>query len=406
MPIPAQRPRLAIGARLLAILSIALAMGSGCATCRLQAEAPDLRPCEDGFAYTKDGWILGIRHIRPLVPDPDKDPVVLCHGLGLNGTFWTITDRHLAQNLADHGYDVFIPDMRGSGASRQAGKLGQINTALRQTLIPEIGAGGWTMDDQANYDVPAILDYVEQTTGRPRVNWVGHSLGGMLMFAHLETTDRPDRIATFVGMGCSTDLATTPQTDMVRANFGLRILAHLFSTSRIARPMRNFRPPGLATIDKFYYTAENVDTRTVDRFYGFTLEDLSGKALKQMDPWLKQGRLLSADGSIDYASRLDRIQNPTLLIAGDGDIMVDVPSTEKTFAKLGSPDKTLLRFGKKEGHVDDYGHCDLVWSRHAPDEIFPEIIKWLDRHKPGSIWAWDKSGRPSPQMPSDGTPSP
>ncbi|MFO0959478.1 MAG: alpha/beta hydrolase [Isosphaeraceae bacterium] len=397
MPIPARRPRSAFGARLLAILSIALALGSGCANCRLRAESPDLRPCDDGFAYTQDGWMLGVRHVRPLVPDPDKDPVVLCHGLGLNGTFWTIPERHLAQLLADHGYEVFIPDMRGSGASRKVGRVGEINDLLRQTIIPEIGAGSWTMDDQANYDVPAILDYVEQATGRPRVNWVGHSLGGMLMFAHLETTDRPGRIATFVGMGCSTDLTTVPQTEMIRANFGLRLIAHLFSTSRFARPMQYHRPPGLATIDKFYYTAENVDKQTVDRVYGYTLEDLSGRALKQMDPWLKAGHLTSADGTIDYANHLDRIQNPTLLIAGDGDIMVDIPSTEATFAKLGSPDKTLLRFGKKEGHVDDYGHCDLVWSRHAPDEIFPEIVKWLDRHKPGSIWAWERAGRPSPQ---------
>jgi pimeloyl-ACP methyl ester carboxylesterase len=375
----------------------------GCATCRLQAEWPDLRPCEDGLAYTSDGWKLGIRRVRPLVPDPAKDPVVLCHGLGLNGTFWTITDRSLAQLLADHGYDVFIPDLRGSGASRRVGKVGEINDVLRQTLIPEIGAGSWTMDDEAFHDVPAILDYVEKVTGKPRVNWVGHSLGGMLMFAHLEVTARPERIATFVGMGCSTDLVVTPQTDMIQANFGLRVLSHVMSTSRFARPMRHYRPSGLASIDKFYYSAENVDQSTVSRFYGYTLEDLSGAALKQMDPWLRKGRLLSADGAVDYASHLDRITTPTLFIAGDGDIMVDTPSMEATFAKLGATDKTLLHFGKKQGHVDDYGHCDLVWSRHAPDEVFPEIIKWLDRHKPGSIWAWEQGptppARPSVQSP-------
>jgi hypothetical protein len=33
--------------------------------------------------------------------------------------------------------------------------------------------------------------------------------------------------------------------------------------------------------------------------------------------------------------------------------------------------------------VADYGHCDLVWSRHAPREIFPILIDWLDQHQPG-----------------------
>jgi hypothetical protein len=93
--------------------------------------------------------------------------------------------------------------------------------------------------------------------------------------------------------------------------------------------------------------------------------------------------MLSADGSIDYAARLGEITTSTLLIAGEEDIISDIPSTELTFAGLGSPDKTLLKFGKSNGHVADYGHCDLVWSRHAPREIFPPLIDWLDQHQPG-----------------------
>jgi lysosomal acid lipase/cholesteryl ester hydrolase len=64
--------------------------------------------------------------------------------------------------------------------------------------------------------------------------------------------------------------------------------------------------------------------------------------------------------------------------------MSDVKSTELTFAGLGSPDKAMMRFGKSNGHVDDYGHCDLVWSRHASREIFPPIIDWLDQRQPGA----------------------
>src|SRR5690242_11923657 len=95
----------------------ALLAVSGCATSRVRDPNPLLRPCTDGYTETADGWVLGIRRIRPAHPDPAKLPVVLCHGMGLNGTFWTLTDRHLGEQLADRGYEVFIPDMRGSGAS-------------------------------------------------------------------------------------------------------------------------------------------------------------------------------------------------------------------------------------------------------------------------------------------------
>ncbi|WP_233578814.1 alpha/beta fold hydrolase [Tautonia sociabilis] len=373
------------------VAACALTLGiSGCASLRRMNINRDLRPCDDGFARTADGWWLGIRHYRPVEPDPDKLPVVLCHGLGLNGTFWTITHDHLPSQLVAQGYEVFVVDLRGSGASYRDGGIGWVNAALRQTVIPEIGNDEWTMDDQALYDVPAILEYVREQTGEERVNWIGHSLGGMLMFAFLERSDQAHRIANFVAMGSPACIADSPEAEkMLRANRGLRMLMKAISTGRIARPMAIVRPPGLEKIDRFYYSADNVDPETVARFYGSTLEDPGPGALRQMDRYLESGRLVSEDGSIDYYEGLSEIHTPTLFVAGDGDILADLHSKWKTYQALGSADKTFLRFGRSQGHVADYGHCDLVWSRHAPKEIFPEVIDWLDRRQ--------KAPLPSPQ---------
>ncbi len=134
-------------------------------------------------------------------------------------------------------------------------------------------------------------------------------------------------------------------------------------------------------IDRFYYSNENVDPLTVSRFYGYTLEDTGPGALRQLDPYLEFGHMLSADRTIDYAALLGRIKTPILLVASEGDLMSDVPSTELTYEGLGSTDKSIMKFGKSHGHVAEYGHCDLVWSRHAPREVFPPMIDWLDRHQ-------------------------
>ena len=375
---PAVTRRLGLASLIAAVL---LPTVFGCAAMRSHAPDPVLRPCTDGYVETEDGWRLGIRHIHPSQPDPSKLPVVLCHGLGLNATFWTITDDHLAQQLADRGYEVFLPDMRGSGASRKVGMVGRVNSVIRQTPMLEIGDGDWTVDDEVRYDVPAILAFVRERTGRERVNWVGHSLGGMLMFAFLETSPEAWRVANFVGMGSTIIQANYPQTRMLRANRGLRGLMRVISTGRIARPMMFARIPGLEKVDRFYYTNENVDARTVGRFYGYTLENPGRNALAQLDPYLEFGRFLSADRSIDYTDRLGEVTTPVLLVAGDGDMMSDIPSTEMTHEAIASPDKTLMRFGRREGHAHDYGHCDLVWSRHAPREIFPSVIDWLDRRQ-------------------------
>ena len=171
-----------------------LLLSPGCASMRFHASDADLRPCTDGFAATDDGWKLGVRRFEPTVPDPGKLPVVLCHGMGLNGTFWTISPsgKHLPAQLAARGYRVYVVDMRGSGSSHRVGPIGRINQALRQTPFNEMQEARWTMDDQVHHDVPAILDYIQQETGSGRVNWVGHSLGGMMMFSPTwRSTDPP-----------------------------------------------------------------------------------------------------------------------------------------------------------------------------------------------------------------------
>src|SRR5271157_4012500 len=131
---------------------------SGCASMRQNAPSPDLRPCTDGYAYTRDGWRLGVRHYRPAHPDPGKLPVILCHGLGLNATFWTITDNHLPAQLAARGYEVYVFDIRGSGENAKVGRCDRVNKALRDTFLCEQGESSWTVDDLVKYDVPAILD--------------------------------------------------------------------------------------------------------------------------------------------------------------------------------------------------------------------------------------------------------
>ena len=205
----------------LGLLWAGLLSSTGCATARRVAPSPDLRPCTDDFAYTKDGWRLGVRHYRAQNPDPGKLPVVLCHGLGLNATFWTITDNHLPYQLSARGYEVFVFDIRGSGENAQGRGHDWINRLLRQTFLREVGERNWTVDDLVKFDVPAILDYVQYKTGHYRVNWVGHSLGGMLIFPFLELSPNPERIANFVGMGSTVILNKSPSTAMLRANRAL-----------------------------------------------------------------------------------------------------------------------------------------------------------------------------------------
>src|SRR5439155_17170087 len=137
-------------------------------------------------------------------------------------------------------------------------------------------------------------------------------------------------------MGATITFAQTAHKDTHHAKRGLRLLARRGSAGRLGRPLMYARFPGLDRIEQFYYSSVNVDKRTVARFYGYTLEDTGRSALVQLDPYLEYGRFVSADRRIDYVARLNDVTVPILMIAGDGDVMSDVASTELTFNALGS----------------------------------------------------------------------
>ena len=104
--------------------------------------------------------------------------MILCHGLGLNATFWTITDDHLPAQLTARGYEVYVFDIRASGDNAKVGRNDRINRFLRETPFRERGESSWTVDDLVRYDMPAVLDYVECETGRPAstgsvIAWAG-----------------------------------------------------------------------------------------------------------------------------------------------------------------------------------------------------------------------------------------
>ncbi len=115
---------------------------------------------------------------------PEEGPIILClHGILEQGAAWS----EVAIRLAQKGYRVIAPDLRGHGRSDRVGKGGSYN------LIDFLG------------DIDAI---VENLAGRA-FTLVGHSLGSVL--GAVFTTIRPQRIKNIVLV--ETILPTTSEED-------------------------------------------------------------------------------------------------------------------------------------------------------------------------------------------------
>jgi len=121
---------------------------------------------------TEDGFILEIHRI------PNDGPVyVLHHGLFCDSTNWLTNSINgsLAYILADNGFDVWMPNSRGTKYSQSHVRL--------EPSSPEFW--NWSFEEMAEFDLPAVLDYIKHQT-RKKIHYVGHSQGGMIGIVALQ----------------------------------------------------------------------------------------------------------------------------------------------------------------------------------------------------------------------------
>jgi pimeloyl-ACP methyl ester carboxylesterase len=126
-------------------------------------------------------------------------------------------------------------------------------------------------------------------------------------------------------------------------------------------------------------------TSLVERLYRSVQQRLlnGGVALGvlvQMHQWLRNQKFLSSDGTINYAPDLKKLKVPILLITGSRDPFTPHHKVKRAFRSIGSKKKEWMVFGKKYGHITNYGHLDLIIGRNASKEVYPSILNWLKQN--------------------------
>jgi predicted alpha/beta hydrolase len=315
------------------------------------------------YARTADGWELGLRRYRG---GDGLLPVILCPGYGCSGLFLDYDEGHsLARYLARRGMDAWVLDLRGRGESRPAGELAHRSS--------------WTFDDFVRYDLPAAIDLVRAATSHRRVAWVGHSMGGLALYAYVGTTPiGREAIAA----------AVTLASPIVFPRTAGRLVRRM-GTAFLALPLPRTLPQREA-VSLLWKTLEltglirvgmnprNIDGRLAGRALGRSLHNVSLAKLRQLARWSAEQVFCSADLTIDYRAALRRFDVPILIAAGSDDRLARPASVHLAMEEIGSDDRTFLEFGEEHGHTADYGHIDLILGRRAAEEVFPRIAEWLE----------------------------
>lgn len=315
---------------------------------------------------TADGWAL-TAWFRPAKQRRFPLPVVLCHGLSNNHAIMEFRPpQNLALFLSEAGFDCYSVDLRGAG---------------RSTAPDELPTDA-TVDDHVRLDVPALLDAIGERAGTQQVLWVGHSLGGAIGLA-AATTSAKGRFAALVTIGSPVFFSYPSQLRwLIRLARALSPWGAFDATLiRLLAPITGFVNPwkALATTANL----ENIEGLAQRFLLANVFAPIWKGVLQQLDDWIEGDHFRSLDRAIDYRAQLPSLDAPVLVIGGSIDALAPLAASRKLFDVLPAGRKQLALFGAEFGSSAEYGHGDLLVGRHAHEEIYPVVARFLTAQAEG-----------------------
>ena len=252
-------------------------------------------------------------------------PLVMLPGMFSNRHFWLSPKGvGLAGFLCRAGYEPWLVERRGIGlASKSPGRRG--------------------LQEHISQDLPQVQATVQRHNPRPAF-WFGHSFGGvMATLAAAETLD-PSTVAGLVLFAAQCEVDKNGLTPPY--SWFLRGLSHLLG-------------------------------RFPARRFGMGPED---EAPEAMDDACRIVTGAQREGTM--AGRLAPLRCPVLGFGGGAD-HVDPPlGCERFIGHMSSGDKTWVLLSREQGYSQDYDHPGIVIARAAQDEVWPQVLRWLQsRHR-------------------------
>jgi len=339
---------------------------------------------------TEDNWNIAIDRYYAKGQKERKGAVILCHGFNFNSTFWNLDRRcSPARYFAIHGYDVFVPSLRGSGQSSKP-ILSRLRSMAKFDIksVPEmfikgpldIAKFGWTIDDHILKDVPAIIKFAKTKSGFDKVFWIGHSMGGIIAFGYLERVSQDD-IAGFMPVG-SMIIIPEPLTDHLKhiANQKQLLTASLIVNTTVASQVRNYTMGAVKNpIEELLFERKNMYNDVIFKLFRQSIDDTSAGVVSQFSDSIKKGAIISSNHSYNYTEHLGEIKTPVMIIGGAADGFVTKKVMRDTYDRIGSGDKSIFIFSEGYGFSTNYGHCDLLLGKNSEKEVYPIMLEWVEK---------------------------
>ncbi len=308
---------------------------------------------------TPDGAVIELRRLPFGVT---HGPPVLCvHGIGIDHrNNDAVPAASLARFLAEQGRDVWLLTLR-TGIEQSTSKQRRV----------------MRFDAMARHDLPLAIEAVRSRTSARSIDYVGFSMGGMLLYAALGDTVPEDAIRRVVILGSPGRLFPP-----------FRIVSFISRAPRAFVPRLPLRIPArmIAFVADAFHTPIHhlvYNPRNVDRGVApstlMTIRDIPSELMADFASFLADGGTVRFEGR-DVLDRVRDHRTPALFFAGGADNIAPIAAVSAAYEAWGSnvPDveKRLVRL-ELASVGTDYGHGDLAIGRGARRDLFEPVLAFL-----------------------------
>ncbi|MCO4760126.1 MAG: alpha/beta hydrolase, partial [Myxococcales bacterium] len=230
-------------------------------------------------------------------------------------------------------------------------------------------------------DLPTAVDAVLARANAQSLDYIGFSMGGMLLYAALGRSVSPERVRKAVIMGSPAKIGLPiwpfSKTPWVPHWFIPRL--HLRLGARlIAFGSEWFKTP----FHRIPYNPDNVDRGVVGGILVDGVQDVPRGLNQDFVRWATGDNELRVDDE-RCLDGLAKVRVPALFLAGQRDVLAPPRSVRHAFDAWGKDapaetvDKRWVLLSRDEGAGHDYGHGDMLMARSAVRDVFEPIADFV-----------------------------
>lgn len=315
---------------------------------------------------TPDGATIELRR----VPLPDAvvraalPPVLLVHGIGANHRNNDLhPDFSLARYLAARGRDVWLLTLRSGLRPKSRADRARIR----------FGA-------MVENDLPVGVRGVLDRTGAATIDYVGFSMGGMLLYAAIGRSVPAELVRRVVIVGSPGRIGVprwlrpllrrVPRALVPTVRFRLGAAGIAFASEWARTPFHR------VTINP-HNVAKGITRAALMNL----VEDIPGPLNADFAEWAgSDGEIRTSRGAA--LAGLADVSTPALFLAGTADKLAPIPAVRRAFDAWGKnvpeTSKRFVTVGREHGQLQDYGHGDMAIGTTVAVDLFAPIAEFLE----------------------------